>query len=57
MAFCLSEWIPSMNFMLYFWAVNVALSRIFLGVHFPTDTVIGALLGTVCAALAIGVLV
>lgn len=57
MAFCLSEWFPSMNLLFYFWAINVGLSRIFLGVHFPTDTVIGALLGTACAALAIGILV
>lgn len=56
-AFCLSEWFPSINMMLYFWAANVGLSRIFLGVHFPTDTVIGALLGTACAAFMIGVLV
>ena len=57
MAYCLSEWFPGLNVILYFWAANVGLSRIFLGVHFPTDTVIGALLGSACAALMIGVLV
>lgn len=31
---------------LYCWSASVAMSRIYLGVHFPTDTVMGALLGT-----------
>jgi undecaprenyl-diphosphatase len=34
------------GFYLYVWAVAVALSRIVLGVHFPMDTVAGALLGS-----------
>lgn len=31
---------------LYIWATMVAASRVILGVHFPTDTIAGALLGT-----------
>lgn len=37
---------------LYSWAVLVGCSRVILGVHFPTDTVAGALLGTSFALLA-----
>jgi undecaprenyl-diphosphatase len=35
--------------MLYPWAVAVAMARIFLGVHFPFDTLVGALLGATIA--------
>jgi len=31
---------------LYLWSAAVAMSRVYLGVHFPTDTVMGAALGT-----------
>jgi undecaprenyl-diphosphatase len=30
---------------LYLWSAAVAMSRVYLGVHFPTDTVVGATLG------------
>jgi undecaprenyl-diphosphatase len=44
------------NFMLFFWAIMVSYSRIYLGVHFPLDIVMGAiagfLLGRVFVALA-----
>jgi undecaprenyl-diphosphatase len=32
--------------LLYGWSAAVAMSRVYLGVHFPTDTVMGAVLGT-----------
>lgn len=56
MAYCLSEWFPEFGLSFYSWSSMVAMSRIFLGVHFPTDTVMGALLGTSCAMLSFGVL-
>lgn len=36
---------------LYFWSLAVAFSRIVLGVHFPLDTLAGALLGSLTALM------
>ena len=33
-------------FVLYLWATAVALSRVLLGVHFPGDTIAGAIMGS-----------
>ena len=33
----------------YLWATGVALSRVWLGVHYPSDVFVGAILGTVVA--------
>lgn len=38
---------------LYLWAAAVGASRVVLGVHFPSDTVLGALLGSSVAILVI----
>lgn len=45
MATVFSGLYPALAGALFLWAVSVASSRVLLGVHFPTDTLIGALLG------------
>jgi undecaprenyl-diphosphatase len=34
-------------------AFLVAYSRVYLGVHYPTDTLFGAVVGTLCGLLAV----
>lgn len=42
--------------LMYGWATLIGLSRIFLRVHFPTDTLMGAVLGVSCALLSLEIL-
>lgn len=53
-AVLVSSQFPGLLPTLIVWSTAVALSRIFLGVHFPTDTLVGALLGSSIGLLVLG---
>ncbi len=41
--------------MLYLWSIGVGISRMILGVHFPTDILVGALMGAGIAFVVFGI--
>lgn len=47
---------PPLALPLLAWAVTVGMARVVLGVHFPTDTLVGALMGTALARLSLEIL-
>ncbi|MGY6276389.1 phosphatase PAP2 family protein [Methylomonas sp. MgM2] len=49
MATLTSYFYPVLSVVLYFWAVAVGFSRVLLGVHFPSDTLMGMVLGIAIA--------
>ena len=53
MATLLGYYLPPLMILLYGWATLVAFSRVVLGVHFPTDTLVGAILGVSTALFSL----
>jgi undecaprenyl-diphosphatase len=46
----------SLIVLLYLWATSIGFSRVILGVHFPTDTLMGAVLGVSTALFSLQML-
>jgi undecaprenyl-diphosphatase len=53
MATLLGYFIPSLMIPLYCWATLVGFSRVVLGVHFPTDTLVGVMMGITIAMFSL----
>jgi undecaprenyl-diphosphatase len=54
MATLLGYFIPALLIPLYCWAAMIGFSRVVLGVHFPTDTLLGVVLGVSAAIFSLG---
>ncbi len=54
MATLLGYYFPHLIILLYSWAILVGFSRVVLGVHFPTDILVGIVLGISTALFSLG---
>lgn len=53
MATLISFYYPTLSLLAYSWASAIGLSRVILGVHYPSDIMAGTLLGSCCTFIAL----
>lgn len=56
MAVVIGYFFPAAAVPVYLWASGVGLSRVYLGVHYPSDILAGIVLGSLCAAAGISLI-
>ena len=56
-AIIIGHFFPEYTWLLLSWACGVAISRVVLGVHFPADIIIGAIIGSSCGLLALALVI
>ncbi|WP_438864422.1 phosphatase PAP2 family protein [Neptunicella sp.] len=56
MASLLASFYPQIMPLVYIWASIIGISRVLLGVHYPSDIIVGALLGETIALISLSIL-
>ncbi|WP_416306471.1 phosphatase PAP2 family protein [Neptunicella sp. SCSIO 80796] len=56
MASLLASFYPDIAPLVYIWATTIGISRVLLGVHYPSDIIVGAILGESISLISLSIL-